>query len=206
MLQQPNRRPIIVKAADIAEDGTFSGYGSIFGDLDSYGDITTPGCFAASLAKRQADGTGIKLLWQHNPAEPIGVWTSIAEDDRGLLCKGKLILDIQRAREAYALMKGGVQMGLSIGFEEMLSEYHEPADVEEKFGYPAASFADGPNQQIRALTEVDLWEVSLVTFPALGSAQVDSVKRREPAARGARASALAATLSARNTAAFKLFV
>ena len=162
-----------IKAADVAEDGTFSGYASLFGDVDSYGDITVPGAFTKSL-KTRFGGDAImrpRLLWQHDPNEPIGTWLEMREDGKGLFAKGRLVLEVQRAREAYALLKAGEVLGLSIGYEATGIEYRNPDEVERKWG-----FAIGDVGQVRALTEVDLWETSLVTFPALATAGVDEVK------------------------------
>lgn len=142
---------------DFGEDGTFEGYGSVFGVKDSYSEVVAPGAFAASLKQHKADGTYPALLWQHDPSKPIGVYTSMREDEKGLLVKGKLALDTQLGKEAYSLLKMGGLNGLSIGFMPVKSE------VDEKTG-------------VRSLTEIDLWEVSLVTFPANGKARVEGVK------------------------------
>jgi len=136
----------------VGSDGTFEGYGSVFGNKDSYGDIVQPGAFKKTLQER----SGVKLLWQHDTREPIGVFEEIYEDDHGLVVKGKLSLDVQRGREAYSLIKMGAIEGLSIGY----------STVKEKFDKGA-----------RLLTELKLFEVSVVTFPANEISTISSVKK-----------------------------
>ncbi len=145
----------------LAETGawTFEGYASLFGRPDLGNDIVLAGAFAASL-KRRGPG-GVKLLWQHDPAEPIGVWEEIREDARGLFVRGRLIPDLTRAREARALLKSGALDGLSIGFRT------EKARTD-------------PRRGVRELVAVDLWEISLVTFPLLPEARVSAAKAARP--------------------------
>lgn len=140
------------------EDGTIEGYGSVFGVVDDWDDVVAKGAFTASLAEHKAAGTMPALLWQHEPDEPIGVWTEMVEDDKGLRVKGKLCLDTSRGKEAYALLKMGAINGLSIGFCTVpgTSRYND----------------DG----VRVVTQVDLWEVSLVTFQANKAATVTNIK------------------------------
>lgn len=139
----------------LSEDGTFEGYGSVFGNVDSYGEKVLPGAFAASLAKHRREGTKVKMLWQHNADEPIGVWDDLAEDAKGLWGQGRLILDVQRAREVYALAKANAIGGLSIGYREV--------DTDQ----------DG---NVRLLKELDLYEISPVSFPANRRARIEAVK------------------------------
>ncbi|UIJ43717.1 HK97 family phage prohead protease [Sphingomonas cannabina] len=148
-----------IKAADIAEDGTFTGYGSVFGgDPDSYGEVVAKGAFTESLQELLAKGRIVPVLWQHRAAEPIGVYTSIEEDEHGLKVTGRLLIDdVAQAREAYALLKAGAVTGLSIGY------WVRQASYDEKTG-------------IRTLIKLDLVEVSLVTFPAKDDARVEAVK------------------------------
>lgn len=141
----------------VSETGAFEGYGSVFGVKDSYREIVEPGAFKESLAKHKAKGTMPALLWQHNPGEPIGVWTEMAEDETGLLCKGQLVLETQRGAEAHALLKAKALSGLSIGFVPVTETYDKDANV------------------VR-LNAVDLWECSVVTFPANQAAQITVVK------------------------------
>lgn len=152
---ETKRAPAGLAAVD--PDGTFVGYASLFGVADEGGDTVERGAFTASLARRGA--AGVRMLWHHDPAEPIGVWTEIAEDARGLRVRGRLLPEVARAREALALMRAGVLDGLSIGFRTLRAR----SDV-------------GPGR--RRLLEVDLWEISLVTFPMLPGARVAAVKTR----------------------------
>ena len=137
--------------------GVLEGYASLFGVSDSGGDIVMKGAFARSLAKRGA--SGVKMLWQHNAAEPIGVWNEIIEDAKGLKVFGRLDLSVARAREAFSLLRDGAVDGLSIGFKTRRA-------------------TTDPASGLRRLHEVDLWEISIVTFPMLDQARVDAVKRR----------------------------
>lgn len=137
------------------EDGSVEGYGSVFGVRDNYDDVIVAGAFQASLAAHRAAGTMPAMLWQHDATEPIGIWTEIVEDAKGLRMKGMLALDTARGKEAYALLKMGALNGLSIGF------------MSKKWSYEG---------DLRILAEVDLWEVSMVTFPANEAARITSVK------------------------------
>jgi HK97 family phage prohead protease len=138
------------------EAGAFSGYASLFDVVDSGGDVVMAGAFARSLIKRGAHG--VKMLWQHQAAEPIGLWTSIVEDARGLKVEGRLDLSVARAREPLSLMRKGAIDGLSIGFRTLR------ATTEKSSG-------------VRRLHEIDLWEISVVTFPMLSQARIGAVKQ-----------------------------
>ena len=134
-------------------DGTvIEGYASLFGDPDRGGDIVQKGAYAASLARLKAEKRQVKMLWQHDPAQPIGIWDEVREDDRGLLVKGRLLGAVGRAREAAALIAAGAIDGLSIGYRTLK--------------------ATKTDKGRRLLNELELWEVSLVTFPMLPSARV----------------------------------
>jgi HK97 family phage prohead protease len=143
----------------ITSNGLFEGYASLFGIADLGGDLVMPGAFRESLLRRGA--SGVKMLWQHNPAEPIGTWQDLGEDRRGLIVRGRLDLAVSRAREVHALMKSGAVDGLSIGFKTQRSRR------DEKSG-------------LRRLEKLDLWEVSVVTFPMLPEARISAVKQRFP--------------------------
>lgn len=146
------------KADTVKEDGTFSGYGSVFGNVDSYDEIVAAGAFKSSLGAIKASGDPLPVLWQHNPSQPIGGYTELSEDSTGLKVAGFLLKDdVALAKEAYALMRARVVKGLSIGY------YVRDSSYDEKTG-------------IRTLTELDLREVSVVTFPANEAAQVENVK------------------------------
>lgn len=144
-----------LQPARIAPDGLFEGYASLFRIADLGKDVVEPGAFRESLARRGA--SGIKLLWQHDPAEPLGRWLSLIEDGRGLFVRGRLSLAVGRAREVLALMREGAIDGLSIGFRA------EKARTEPRTG-------------LRRLERIDLWEISIVTFPLLPQARISAVK------------------------------
>lgn len=152
------RKQFAFKAEKVNEDGTFKGYGSVFGNVDSYREIVAPGAFAKSLEEIKASGAPLPALWQHNPDQPIGGYDTLAEDDHGLLVEGFLMSkEIPLAAEAHALLKRRVVRGMSIGYYVRADSY------DEKTG-------------IRTLTELDLREISIVTFPANALASVDEVK------------------------------
>ncbi|MCF8473085.1 MAG: HK97 family phage prohead protease [Emcibacter sp.] len=134
--------------------GHFEGYASVFNVVDRGNDLIEPGAFQKSLQDRGAGG--IKFLWQHDPKEPMGILDEAYEDKRGLYIKGRLILDVERAREAYQLLNARALDGLSIGFHTLKSYQR----------------SDG----VRVLKEVDLWEISLVTFPMNEFSRIFSFK------------------------------
>jgi HK97 family phage prohead protease len=149
-------RPFEVKGVD--EKGIFTGYGSVFGNVDSYDEVVAPGAFADSLAAWKTSGRLPPVLWQHRSGEPVGPHLEMAEDTHGLFLKGHLLIDdVQRAREARALMVAKAVNGLSIGFVPREDSYDRVTGV-------------------RTLKKVDLWEVSIVTFPANPQAQIANVK------------------------------
>jgi HK97 family phage prohead protease len=144
-----------IKAA--GDDGTVEGYGSVFGVRDNYDDVIAKGAFVQSLKDHKAAGTMPAMLWQHDADKPIGVWTEMVEDEKGLRIKGQLAMETVKGKEAHALLKMGAINGLSIGFMSKQWAYDRETEV-------------------RTLTEIDLWEVSLVTFPANEKARVTNVK------------------------------
>lgn len=144
----------VFEMKSLASDGTFAGYASVFGVVDSQRDVVMPGAFKESLKNRTQP---VQLLWQHQWESPIGVIESLFEDARGLYMKGKLLMEVAQAREAHALMKAGVVRGLSIGYNVKRSRR-------------------SPDTGVRELLALDLWEVSLVTMPANEAAQVTVVK------------------------------
>ncbi|MDK9697794.1 MAG: HK97 family phage prohead protease [Siculibacillus sp.] len=154
-LAAPEAKLIVADVRDVAADGTFSGHAALFGVEDLAHDVIEPGAFAASLTRRGAEG--VKMLWHHDPAEPIGRWLEIREDARGLFVRGRLLPEIARAREAAALMRAGVLDGLSIGFRAVAGRRDQKSGV-------------------RRLRAIDLWEISLVTFPMQIDARVARIE------------------------------
>ncbi len=150
------------------------GYASLFGRVDQGGDMVLPGAYAGSLARA---GRRIRMLWQHDPAEPIGVWDEIREDGRGLWVRGRLLPEVSRGREAAALLAAGAIEGLSIGYRTIR--------------------ATRDDKGVRRLAEVDLWEVSLVTFPMQAEAQVRAKSAGEDGWRALAAVIAEATLALR---------
>lgn len=148
------------KLKSLTEAGMFSGYGSVFNVEDLYGDVVAPGAFSESLVEQKAKGRLPAMLWQHRSAEPLGVYTEMAEDNLGLKVEGQLALSTVRGAEAYALLKMGALSGLSIGYMTRDDSYDRVTGV-------------------TTLKKVDLWEVSLVTFPANDAARVQGVKTIE---------------------------
>lgn len=142
----------------LAAGGKFSGYASVFDVTDKVNDRIAPGAFQKSLQAFRAQGRFPPLLWQHDASQPIGAWRGMHEDRHGLFVEGDLFVqDIARAKEAYKLLQENVVTGLSIGYRA--KESHR----EEKTG-------------VRVLTEVELLEISVVTFPANDMARIDLVK------------------------------
>ncbi|MBB2973955.1 HK97 family phage prohead protease [Mesorhizobium sp. RMAD-H1] len=139
----------------MTDEGTFTGYGSIFGNVDSYGEKVAAGAFAESLARHRQEETKPLMLWQHNPNEPIGVWEDLAEDGKGLKGTGRFVMEASRGREVHALLKAGAIRGLSIGYREL--------DTDQE-------------GNVRILKKLDLMEISVVSFPANRRARVESVK------------------------------
>ncbi|WP_171179421.1 HK97 family phage prohead protease [Ruegeria sp. HKCCD8929] len=136
----------------VTDDAVIEGYASLFGQTDQGGDNVQKGAYRASLKGLEAAGQRVKMLWQHDPAQPIGVWDEVREDETGLWVKGRLLESTQTGREAAALIKAGAIDGLSIGYRTRRAVKNEKGQ--------------------RLLTELELWEVSLVTFPMLPSARV----------------------------------
>lgn len=134
------------------DDWRIEGYASVFGLPDQGGDIVEAGAYKASLARLAAGGRRVKMLWQHDPAQPIGIWDEVREDATGLHVRGRLLEAVGRGREAAALIRAGALDGLSIGYRTKRAE------------------KDGQGR--RRLLELDLWEVSLVTFPMLNEARL----------------------------------
>ncbi len=140
------------KDLTVTEGTLIEGYASVFGARDQGGDVVEAGAYAASLKRLAARGGRVKMLWQHDPARPIGVWDEVREDARGLWVKGRILTEVAQGREAAALVGAGAIDGLSIGYRTLKARKDDAGR--------------------RMLAEVELWEVSLVTFPMLTEARV----------------------------------
>lgn len=148
--------PFEIKA--VSDDGLFSGYGAVFGNVDLGGDVIHAGAFAGTIAEWIGRKRMPPILWNHDRNEPLGVYTAISEDEKGLYVEGRLLVnEVQRAKEIHALMKAGALDGMSIGYGVKRREYDEETGV-------------------RHLKELSLFEVSIVTFPMNEAARVDAVK------------------------------
>lgn len=147
----------------VGEGAQVAGYASLFGTADQGGDVVAPGAYAAGLKRLARSGGRVRMLWQHDPREVIGVWDEVREDARGLFVKGRILSDVARGREALALIGAGAIDGLSIGYRTLRAT------------------RDGKG--LRHLAELELWEVSLVTFPMLPQARVGT-KTAPPADTG----------------------
>jgi HK97 family phage prohead protease len=130
---------------------TVEGWASTFGNKDSYNDIILRGAFINSLKERMP-----RMLWQHDSDQPCGVWDSATETDQGLYVKGR-ILPTSLGNDVYELLKAGAIDSMSIGY----------TTVDASYDYDSG---------VRTLKELELWEVSLVTFPANEQARITNVK------------------------------
>lgn len=145
---------------DVSSSGTFSGYGNVYDVVDQGDDIVASGAFGESLKEWATKGRMPAMLWQHNSRQPIGAYTAMKEDSKGLYVEGKLAMKTQLGAEAYELMKMNAISGLSIGFQTREDSY------DQKLG-------------IRTIKKGDLYECSLVTFPMNDESRVAAVKTIE---------------------------
>ncbi len=152
---EPTVATVFAPRTTIERDGTVEGYASLFGEIDQARDMVMRGAFADTLRLRGVNR--IPMLFQHDPSEPIGVWLELREDGRGLYARGRLIPEVARARELLSLLRAGAVDGLSIGFRTVKGNID-------------------PRTRVRRLVAVDLWEISIVTFPLLAGARVRAVK------------------------------
>lgn len=148
-------RPLAIKS--LAGDGLFAGYASVFGKVDHQNEVVAAGAFDRTLTQWRQQGQMPAMLWMHDPTQPIGLWMTLQEDKNGLAVQGRLALRTQKGMEAYELLKMGALTGLSIGYRVVASRI----DAKRK---------------ARVLTDIDLFEISLVTFPANEAARVRDVK------------------------------
>ncbi|MCK3656238.1 peptidase U35 [Pasteurellaceae bacterium Macca] len=151
-------KDLFFKAEAVQEDGFFCGYCNTFNVKDSYGDIVKKGAFLNSIQGWNAQNKMPPVLWNHDWNQPIGVWISLKEDEKGLYGEGRLLVnEVARAKEVHALMVAGAIDGLSIGYRLNKWRYEEKDDALE-------------------LLEIDLREISIVTFPANEESRVEVVK------------------------------
>lgn len=153
-LRRVEQKFVDLTLADVKEDGVFSGYASLFDTVDLGRDVVAPGAFARSVRRRGVES--VRMLFQHDPNQPIGRWLDIREDARGLFVRGKLTPGVARSDDLLKLMRAGALDGLSIGFKTVRSK-KQP---------------DGT----RRILEADLWEISVVTFPMLPGARIQRLK------------------------------
>ena len=144
---------------EISDEGKFEGYASTHYNVDRGGDRVEQGAFDRSLARYKARNQRPKMLWQHDPTKVIGVWDEMYQDDKGLYVKGRLLKETQLGKEAHVLMRAGAIDSMSIGYRTLDADY------------------EGDDAEIRVLKELDLFEVSVVTFPMNPEALVTAVKR-----------------------------
>lgn len=157
-MKTKKRLDVELSLKSVSDSGEFEGYGSVFGVKDSYSDIVLPGAFQKSLASWKEKGQFPAMLWQHMISEPIGIYTEMREDDIGLYVKGRLLIDADPlAKRAHAHMKAGSLKGLSIG-------------------YVLNDWVWNRTKEAYELKEIDLWEVSVVTFASNEEAMVTEVK------------------------------
>lgn len=153
---EPTVASVFAPRTTIDAHGTVEGYASLFGEIDQARDMVMRGAFADTLTRRGV--RRIPMLFQHDPSEPVGIWLELREDHRGLFARGRLIPEVARGRELMSLLRAGAIDGLSIGFR-------------------VAKARIDPRTRVRRLHAVDLWEISIVTFPLLSGARVHAVKR-----------------------------
>src|SRR4029078_6988157 len=153
---QPTVASVFTPRTVIDADGTVEGYASLFGEIDASRDMGMRGAFADTVKLRAV--RKIPMLFQHDPAEPVGVWLELREDAHGLFARGRLIPHVSRGAELIALIRDGAIDGLSIGFRTLKGRVD-------------------PKTRVRKLEAVDLWEISIVTFPLLAGARVRAVKQ-----------------------------
>ncbi len=145
---------------ELVDGAAIEGYASLFGSADQGGDVVARGAYTSCLKKMVADNRSIKMLWQHDPSQPIGIWDDVREDDTGLWVKGRILTGVRRGREAVELIEAGAIDGLSIGYRTVKAAQNDKGQ--------------------RVLKELELWEVSLVTFPMLPSARVAAKSEENP--------------------------
>ncbi|MGA9195678.1 MAG: HK97 family phage prohead protease [Pseudolabrys sp.] len=164
-LSEPTTASVFAPRTTIDTDGTVEGYASLFGEVDQARDMVMRGAFSDTLTARGI--RRVPMLVQHDPSEPVGIWLDLREDHRGLFARGRLIPEVARGRELLSLLRAGAIDGLSIGFR-------------------TAKARIDPKTRIRRIYAVDLWEISIVTFPMLTGARVRAVKHSHARTRAER--------------------
>lgn len=156
-----------MKEDSLTDEGTFKGHGAAFNNKDSHNDIIHPGAFENTIKSKGRNKNGVAMLLQHGREDitPVGIWKTIEEDEKGLSVIGQLAMKTQRGKETYELLKLKALKGLSIGFDF-------PRDKTGKLKNGVVEYKNG----VRHINEIDLWEISLVTFPANVRATVTGVK------------------------------
>ncbi|MEL6504148.1 MAG: HK97 family phage prohead protease [Pseudomonadota bacterium] len=154
MIEAETKRAAVA-LENLQSDGRFSGYASLFNKVDLGKDRVAPGAFSKCLAK--GAGKSVRMLFQHDPSEPIGTWEIVREDAKGLYVEGRISPSSVKGAEVLGLMRDGAIDGLSIGFRTLRSTHDRKSGV-------------------RTIREADLWEISIVTFPMLPQARIDTVK------------------------------
>lgn len=155
ILAQRETKRMDVELDSVKLNGSFSGYASLFNKVDQGRDAVAAGAFQFSLAARKP--SDIRMLFQHDPDQPIGVWKKIKEDQKGLYVEGQITRGVKRSEEILELMRAGAIDGLSIGFKTKRARVN-------------------PTTKVRWILAADLWEISVVTFPLLENARISSVK------------------------------
>lgn len=158
-----NAGRLLIKLDDPAAPGRVTGYGSVFGAVDTYNEVVQPGAFKKSLKRWKSEKAPIPMLWQHYSDEPIGGWEEFEEDDTGLKLAGDIDLDAPKGPGALSAVKKRYVRGLSIGYYEVKADPYDWSN---------------PNPEPRKLYELDLRECSIVTFPANQEARLDAIKAR----------------------------
>lgn len=158
-----------VRFSPVAEDGTLEGWATRFNTPDAYRTSFDPAAF-------QWRGERLPLLWAHDPGQIVGSVRSVVAEAEGLKITAKLNLEVQRAREARAMLLAGDVSGLSIGFRRIRDEVRQGG--------------------IRHITQAQLVEVSLVAVPAVPGSRVTSTRATPPASLTAFLAAVRSTTSA----------
>lgn len=149
--------PDLSLKADVDDVGNIKGWGAVFNNIDNTRDIIEPGAFRNTLKQGGHNGLGVAMLAFHDTHNPVGIWNILEEKKKGLWVEGQLLIEASNARNAYVLAKGGAIRGMSIGYNSVVDEIDKA-------------------KKVRRIKEIDLWEISLVVFPANKKAKITNVK------------------------------